>query len=107
MFIPGETVSFRFTIPFYRSDVSKGYVTFFQDNRVILELQASSSNFKAVGSERKCYLDISLTQPQSLLFEGYTEYSVQLNIMLTDGSRCVSREIKSYNGKQFKPEVVT
>ena len=111
MFIPGETVSFRFTLPFYSSDISKGFVTFYQDDRVILEITTAASKYKSVAGQRKCYVDVTLTQQQSLLFDDDKDYYAQINVLVSDGSggtlRCTSRKVKGSNGTQFKQEVVT
>lgn len=111
MFIPGENVSFRFTLPFYSSDVNKGYVTFYQDDRVILELSKNASSFKAIPGKRQCYVDVTLTQQQSLLFENDEDYYAQINLIVSNGSggtfRCTSKKVKGSNGTQFKQEVVT
>ena len=99
MFIPGETATHRFSIPFTASEISKVVVTYKQHNRVLLEKEISSFE----GNE----VVLTLSQAESLLFECNTEFSVQLNILMADETtRCASDVKYSTTGTQLNREEV-
>jgi len=107
MFIPGETISHKFVVPFVRADVSKIYVSYRQDGHVILTKTVTSSSIAAAESGVGSSFSITLSQQESLLFRDDMPFSVQLNVLFTNGARCASREIERSNGFQHIREVVT
>lgn len=100
LFIPGETIIHRFCIPFSSSVISKVMVTYKQGDTIILEKTVTDY---VTGSENpsQSYLNVPITQTESLLFQDSSEYFVQLNILLTSGHRAASVPIRSYNSSQF------
>jgi hypothetical protein len=103
VFIPGETVSFRFILPFVDEEIVKVITTFKQNDHIVCEIPVESSY---IGDGQ---FVITLSQEQSLLFKDDTDFYIQLNAILNvDGSsiRCASTEIKCSNYRQHIREVV-
>ena len=105
MFIPGETIAHQFYLPFVRSDISRVYVTYHQDDRIILKKYVTATQL--VPEERRSYFNMDLTQEESLLFQNDKLYTIQLNVVFANGARAASTEIKGINGMQHIQEVVT
>lgn len=104
MFIPGETITHRFYIPFSTDNVSKIYVSYRQDNKLIFQTEVSKQDIQSEGINY--YFEVLFTQEQSLLFKNNNSYTVQLNVALESGKRCTSIELKGENGVQHIREVV-
>ena len=102
MFIPGETITHRFYVPF--STAEHIYVTYKQNNKLILEKTVSGNSIVQEGIN--FYFDVEFSQEESLLFVNNNSYTVQLNVTLTGGKRCTSVELKGTNGVQHIREVV-
>ena len=107
MFIPGETISHRFIIPFVRSDIGRVYITYHQDDRIILKKSIPGPQVRRLSDSNESYFIITFTQKESLLFRNNNDYTVQLNVVFDSGDRCTSYEISGKNGMQHIKEVVT
>ena len=107
MFIPGETISHKFVVPFMREDILKIIVSYRQDGHIILTKTVASYSVSAEESGVGSSFSITLSQQESLLFRDDMPFSVQLNVIFTNGARCASREIERSNGFQHIREVVT
>ena len=105
MFIPGETITHKFYIPFSTANINKIYVSYRQDNKIILIKEVTQSDIRAEGINY--YFEVRFTQEESLLFKNNNSYTVQLNVALESGSRCTSVELKGENGVQHVREVVS
>lgn len=104
MFIPGETVTHEFTIPFADAELSKVVVTYKQDERIVLTKTISS--FEKV-TETKTKITLPFSQQDSLMFKDDTVYTIQLNVYTTRGSRAACTEFKSNTGKQHYKKVIS
>ena len=105
MFIPGETICHRFQIPFMSTDVTEIIVSYYQNDYVILEKTVDASELEVEGGAT--YFTVQLTERESLMFQNHTSFRVQLNVLLTNGRRCTSEEIKGSNGIQhIRKEVI-
>ena len=104
MFIPGETISHRFVIPFVKGYVSKAIVSYKQCDHIVLikEVDQVMMEEDPEGSQ----FTIDLSQQESLLFKNGTDLYVQVNVLLGDGTRCTSLEIRRENSSQHIREVV-
>lgn len=107
MFIPGETIAFNFTVPFVRSDIGRIYVTYYQDDEIVLEKRVAASQITRAYDKAESYFTVTLSQAESLLFNNCDDFTIQLNVVLTTGVRCASYEMKGKNGMQHIKEVVT
>lgn len=109
MFIPGETIQHRFYTPFKAGDIAKIYVSYRQCGNTILIKTVNPGNIVDVAGESLSHFNVSLTQQESLLFQDNEDFFVQLNVVLVGSSntRCVSAEIKGSNGLQHMRGVVT
>jgi len=105
MFIPGETIAQEFIIPFADTELDKVIVTYRQNDRIVLT-KPISSGFEKI-SEVETRITIILSQQESLLFEDKIDYTIQLNVYTTRGSRAASKEIKAYVGRQHYKEVIS
>ena len=105
MFHPGETISHVFTIPFVAVEVSKVIVTYKQNDHIILTKSITSEMIDPVDPVT-CKFTVAFNQEESLLFEEYKDFRIQLNVTTTTGSRATSKEIKSVNGPQHYKEVI-
>ena len=105
MFIPGETISHQFFIPFVRSDVGKILVTYRQFDDVILVKTVYPGQIETL--EGKSQFTVTLSQEESLLFDNEADYYIQLNVIFTSGARCASSEMRGTNGVQHVKKVVT
>lgn len=102
MFIPGETIIHNFVIPFDTTKIANVIVTYKQNGQVVLMKTVAA---EAYGPQSQ--VTIHLTQDESLLFRDETSFLVQLNVIMTDGSRCASRELKGISGIQHLRKKVT
>ena len=107
MFTPGETVTHRFILPFFRSDIGRIYISYHQNNHIVLEKTVPAIQIENITSENSSRFVVTLTQEESLLFENGKDYYIQLNVAFTSGARAASRLIKGTNGIQQIQEVVT
>ena len=107
MFIPGETVIHRFNLPFPNEGITRVYVTYKQQNRVILSKTVFAGEVKKASSGTTSYFSVTLSQEESLLFRNDINYTIQLNVMFSSGARCASVEMDGTNGVQHIRKVVT
>ena len=112
MFIPGETISHTFIIPFDRTDIDTVIVSYEQKGHIVLERTiASQSEFNeyhdahGILDPSKTEITVCLTQAESLLFEDRQDFTVQLNVY-TGRSRHASAPIRGSNGIQHYKEVI-
>ena len=102
MFIPGETISHKFYIPFVRSDIDRIYVSYKQNDCLILKKTVYPGSVTREGVNS--YFIVVLSQEESLLFQDDMGYTIQLNVIFTSGARCSSKDIKGVNGAQHLRE---
>ena len=105
MFIPGETITHGFYIPFTSEEVDKIYVTYNQNKRNLITKEVSSSDIE--DETDVSFFAVEFSQAESLLFENDTRFKVQLNVILTDGDRVTSKPIDGKNGVQLLRKVVS
>lgn len=109
MFIPGETISHRFHLPFSKTNIIKVIATYRQDGHIVLDpktIYPSQITTEQTGSQ----FVITLSQEESLLFEDDKYFYVQLNVLTSvNGSnvRTTSYELRSETKLQHLREVVT
>ena len=106
VFIPGETISHKFVVPFQSGSVTKIIVTYRQDNHVILEKIVYPGQVESLPAGNGQFT-VLLSQEESLLFDDDKLFYVQINAILTNNTRCTSAEIKGTNLKQHIREVVS
>lgn len=104
MFIPGETISHQFFIPFVSSDIVYITVSYRQNGHVVLEKNVYPGQIE--NSNPLSTFVVTFSQAESLLFEDEADYWVQVNVFFSGGARCSSMEIKSRTGRQHIREVV-
>lgn len=104
MFIPGETVTHEFTIPFADTELSKVIVTYKQDNKLVFTKTISS--FEKI-TETKTKIVLLFSQEESLMFTGGIDYTIQLNVYTTRGSRAACTEFKQSTGVQHYKKVIS
>lgn len=108
MFNPGETVSHQFIIPFVAEEISKIIVTYKQDGDVVLE-KTITSGFETYETDKTRIL-VTFSQADSLLFKPEYDYTIQLNVLISNNGsfmRASSKEIKGKNGIQYHREVIS
>ena len=105
MFIPGETITHEFTIPFADDEISKVIVTYKQNNKIILT-KPISSGFEQV-TQAKTKITVLLSQQESLLFSDKDDYFIQLNVFTNEGARAASAEFRGSTGHQHYKKVIT
>lgn len=106
MFIPGETISHEFHIPFVQSDgIRVIYVTYKQNDDVFLikEVYPGQITEELPGS----HFTVTLSQQESLLFQNNSNFYVQLNVLFESGARSTSVALKGTNEDQHLREVVS
>lgn len=112
MFYPGETIVQSFIVPFYQEDVEKAIVSYKQNDHIVLEKEATSTQIYDDTDPNNpipveyTELVIVISQEESLLFENDMSYEIQINIF-NMGNRQTSEPIKDKTGKQFYREVYT
>ena len=105
MFIPGETITHEFIIPFLETEISKVIVTYKQNNRIILTKPISSGFEKYSAGKTKVIL--AMSQKESLLFDGENDYTIQLNVLtVKGGSRATCAEFQGSTAIQHYKEVI-
>ena len=102
LFIPGETIMHRFKIPFVVSDITKIVVCYYQNDHTVLERNVNSFSPDDGGT----IAIVNFTQEESLLFANDSQYYIQLNVIMNDGTRCASKKIKCEAGTQYIRERV-
>ena len=108
VFIPGETISFQYQLPFLKTDITKIIVTYKQNGHIVLVRTVYPRQVE--NDEQGSHFAITLSQEESLLFEDNKYFYAQLNIMFTapDGeTRAACIELKGENALQHFREVVT
>ena len=104
MFIPGETISHRFIIPFSRDDIKIIEVSYRQNDHIVLVEPVYPGQVETITGGGQ--FTVTLTQEKSLLFKDDADYYVQLNVIFKSDARCASVEIKGNNKMQHIREVV-
>ena len=103
MFIPGETVTHEFLIPFVRTELAKVIVTYKQNNRIVLTKTISSFEETAHTESR---VVVSFSQQETLLFDCNSDYTIQLNVFTANGARGACTEFKGSTGVQHYKKVI-
>ena len=106
MFHPGETVIHKFTIPFNKNETNNVLVTYKQNESIILMKTIASEDITSIAVNSSSFT-VELSQQESLLFDENKPFTMQLNVILGDGSRAASKEVSSKNGVQHYKEVMT
>ena len=109
MFIPGETISHQFHLPFVRADIVKVIVTYRQNGHIVFEPKTVYPNSITNVGQGSQFV-ITLSQEESLLFEDDKYFYVQLNVIFTSDEgtiRTTSVELRGENNLQHLREVVT
>lgn len=112
MFYPGETIVQSFIVPFLQSDIDKAIVSYKQNDHIVLEKEATSTQIYDDTDPNDpvpvefSELVIVISQEESLLFENDMSYEIQINIF-SMGNRQTSEPIKDTTGRQFYREVYT
>ena len=110
MFYPGETVEQTFIVPFYQSDIEKAIVSYKQNDHIVLEKEATSTQiYNDTNPNNPVPVEYSelivvIGQDESLLFENNMFYEIQINIF-SAGNRLTSAPIKDRTGVQFYREM--
>ena len=104
MFIPGETISHHFVIPFVKGYINKAVVSYKQNDHIVLkkEVEQIWIDDHPDGSQ----FTVNLSQQESLLFKNGADLYVQVNVLLFDGTRCTSVEMRRESSSQHIREVV-
>ena len=108
MFIPGETISFEFQLPFEKNDIQKVILTYRQRDHIVLVKTIYPGQI--VNEVHGSHFVVTLTQEESLLFKDDDYFYVQINVtfIAPDGNtRCTSYELRGENKLQHYREVVT
>lgn len=110
-FHPGETIVLNFTIPFDIIDVAAVVISFRGKDRVAFEALATAfteeneyetdsegndilnDQGEKIVKEYRTRVGYTLTQAESLQFDEYSCYKLQLNVYGPNGSRITSKEI--------------
>ena len=109
MFIPGETISHQFHLPFPKTDVVKIIVSYCQEGHIVFEpitIYPNQITNEPTGSQ----FVITLSQENSLLFEADKYFYVQLNVIFSTEEgiiRSTCMELRGENKIQHIREVVT
>lgn len=103
MFFPGETIIHTFVIPFAETEIVKIIVSYKQNNAIILEKEITTVTPDGPGLSKA---SIQFTQTESLMFQDDAVFTIQLNVIASDGTRHTSHELKSDNGVQYLREVM-
>ncbi len=106
MFHPGETVCHQFIIPFVAVELSKVIITYKQDDHIIL-VKELTSGFEKYETKAQSIISVTFSQEESLLFDDFHDYRIQLNVFTKEGARAASCEIKQSTGVQHYKEVIT
>lgn len=107
MFTPGETITSEYHLPFRQEDVAALYLSFRQDDRIILSKQINRTNIiNSTSPVNTSYIIGTLTQEESLLFDDNKQYYAQWNALLINGQRITSEEMRGTTGTQHKREVI-
>ena len=100
MFIPGETITHEFRIPFAGASVSRIYVTYRQNDQIVLVKTINPGQIESPSGELN-YFRVTLSQQESLLFQDKAPYYVQLNVIMSDNeTRAASTELRGTIGLQ-------
>lgn len=96
-FHPGETLVLNFTLPFSVYDIKAVSISF--RGRDSLAFESTAIGFKSMDYEEngktvfKTRVGFTMNQAESLQFEEYAKYKMQLNVYGPNGSRIASKEI--------------
>lgn len=106
---PGSTRPFEFILPFKKSAIDKVYLTFKQQEFVLLTVDDEDSIELVEGTRpNSCFMKVKLKQEDSLQLSNYPYCYVQINL-ITSGNpqeRLVSNEIKFNIGEQFYRKII-
>lgn len=106
MFSPGETICHRFIIPFVANEISKVIITYKQNDHIVF-IKTITSGFEEDQKPERTLITVAFSQEESLLFDPYADYRIQLNVYTYLGSRAASCEIKQFNTVQHYREPIT
>ena len=105
MFIPGETLTHTFTIPFDKVNIDTLIVSYRQYERLVLEKIVTSKTSMLPREDGKLDVSVHLTEEESLLFADENTVGIQVNILFVDGSRIASNEMYEETGLQHIDEI--
>ena len=105
MFFPGETITHNFIIPFAKNEIAKVIITYKQNDQIILE-KTVTSGFTDEPNQKTSF-DYVFSQPESLVFQDNSDFTIQLNVYMISGTRHASYELRGSNGVQYLREVIS
>lgn len=108
MIVRGTTPLHTFALPFPISDISEVFVTYTQNDKVVIE---KNRNDIEIDVETNT-LFVPLSQDDTLTFKVYEKYVnnivlIQMRVLMTDGSSCASEIIKERVSNVLKDGVIT
>ena len=106
MFNPGETIVHEFVIPFSALELAKVIVSYKQEDDIVFE-KTVTSGFEPIENTENSKFSVEFSQQESLLFRDLLNYTIQLNVLTSSGSRAASKEIKGCSGTQYHRGVIT
>lgn len=101
---PGETLLFEFVVPFQEEQITKGKLTFTQDNKCVLAVDIASSNVST--QDEQTIVSVELSQAQSLKIKSDVLCYLQLNFLLANSTRAASTLMPVHVDKQTYPHVI-
>lgn len=106
MFIPGETVTHTFIIPYEKSAINTVIISYRQKDTIILEKFITSQGNMTETEDDQTMITAALTEQESLLFVDNCQYGIQINVLFEGGGRSTSQEeIIDWTGRQHIRQV--
>lgn len=102
---PGGTQLQSFVVPFPADNIEKAIVTYKQDGAGII-LEKTVTVFSDT-DDGKAAFSYRLTQKESLLFRDFIHCSMQVNLLMTDGTREPSETWIVECAEQYHRAVIT
>ena len=102
MFIPGDTVPHKIYIPFKQEELDTVVVSYKQNGHIVYQAEAEPEDDYGQSSS----FIVNLTQAESLLFEENSVCFIQVNVILSDGTRLASHEMRCNLGPQHIHDLI-
>ena len=100
--IRGTTPTLTFTTPYKAGEVADGYITFTMQGRILLDINITSDSVVILDN----YIQLKLTQEQTLLFNTKYRTQVQLRLILSNSKRVASNIVNVPVGRILKEGVI-
>lgn len=102
----GTTPTHKFKLPFLSEDIEKAFVTYDQAGKTVVEKSKENAVFVDDTENESTIMSVVLTQAETLAMKDNERLSIQVRVLLKNGTACASNIVYTTVEKILKEYVI-